>query len=161
MERKFLLLPGCVHVLLERGRAPSDIVPVLAEAILLAQKEEREGLLVVSGLDDPATAASLSDAIEGMKAAGAPPPCKLAFVACMYPQYEVYHFAEHLAPKYGMQAKVFADVAGAKTWLASGELSRSVPLAPERRSTSLFPGTERTASSDAARAWLDSDINRA
>jgi hypothetical protein len=117
VERKFLLLPGCVRVLLERGSAAADIVPVLADAILLAKKKRRDGLLVISGLDDPATAASLPDAIHAMRVAGAPPPFKLAFVALMYPQYEVYHFAERLAPKYGMQAKVFADVVEAKIWL--------------------------------------------
>jgi hypothetical protein len=117
VERKFLLLPGCVRVLLERGSAAADIVPVLADAILLAKKKRRDGLLVISGLDEPATAASLSDAIRAMHAAGAPPPSKLAFVALMYPQYAVYHIAEHLAPRYGMQAKVFADVVEAKMWL--------------------------------------------
>ena len=116
MERKFLLLPGCVRVLLTRGSA-ADIVPVLADAVLLAKKKRRDGLLVVSGVDDPATAASLADAFHAMHAAGAPPPSKLAFVALMYPQFAVYHFAEQLAPKYGMQAKVFADVLDAKIWL--------------------------------------------
>jgi hypothetical protein len=125
VERKFLLLPGCVRVLLERGSEAADTVPILADAILLAKKKRRDGLLVISGLDDPATAASLADALHAMHAAGAPPPSKLAFVALMYPQYEVYHFAEHLAPRYGMQAKVFADVVDAKIWLqATGAGSR-------------------------------------
>lgn len=117
MERKFLLLPGCVRVLLERGSEAADIVPVLADAILLAKKKRRDGLLVISGLDDPATAASLADAFHAMHAAGAPPPSKLAFVALMYPQYAVYHFAEQRAPRYGMQAKVFADAVDARIWL--------------------------------------------
>ncbi len=145
MECKLVLLPGCVRVLLERGSAAADIVPILADAVLLAKKERRDGLLVVSGLDDPATAASLSDAVDAMHAAGAPPPSSLAFVALMYPQYEVYHFAEHLAPKYGMQAKVFADVVDAKIWLGANQR----PPSPGARTAQLepFPGTERTSSS--------------
>jgi hypothetical protein len=121
LERKFLLLPGCVRVSLERGSEAADIVPVLADAILLAKKKRRDGLLVISGLDDPATPASLSDAIDAMHAAGAPPPSKLAFVALMYPQYATYHFAETIAPKYGLQAKVFADVVEAKIWLRADQ----------------------------------------
>lgn len=117
MERKFLLLPGCVRVLLTRESAAADIAPVLADAVLLAKKKRRDGLLVISGVDDPATAASLADAFHAMRAAGAPPPSKLAFVALMYPQFAVYHFAEQLAPQYGMQAKVFTDVLDAKLWL--------------------------------------------
>ena len=72
-----------------------------------------------------------------MHAAGAPPPSKLAFVALMYPQYEVYHFAEHLAPRYGMQAKVFTDVIEAKIWL---QAKQRPPLpVPGQSSTTPFP----------------------
>ena len=137
MEHKFLLLPGCVRVLLERGSAAADTVPVLADAILLAKKKRRDGLLVISGLDDPATAASLADALHAMHAVGAPPPSKLAFVALMYPQYAVYHFAEHLAPRYGMQAKVFTDVVDAKIWLQAKQQPPS-PV-PGQSSTTPFP----------------------
>jgi hypothetical protein len=124
VERKFLLLPGCVRVLLERGSEAADIVPVLADAVLLAKKKRRGGLLVISGLDDPVTAASLADAIHAMHAAGAPPPSRLAFVAMMYPQYAVYHFAEHLAPPYGMEAKVFADAFEARIWLGTERVGK-------------------------------------
>jgi hypothetical protein len=54
----------------------------------------------------------------------------------MYPQYAVYHFAEHLAPKYGMQAKVFTDVLDAKIWLRAAQGQGStvpVPGAPLMR----------------------------
>ena len=122
MERKFLLLPGCVRVLLERGSDAADIVPVLAEAVCLAKKKRRDGILVISGVDDPATAASLSEAIHAMQAAGAPPPSKLAFVAMMYPQFAIYHFAEHLAPRCGMHAKVFVDSFEARMWLGAGTI---------------------------------------
>lgn len=63
----------------------------------------------------------------------APPPSSLAFVALMYPQYAVYHFAEHLAPSYGMQAKVFADVAGAKIWLEKNQRPRAASRVARRK----------------------------
>lgn len=117
MNRRFLLLPGCVMVSLERGQAPEEIVPVLVEAAALARKEGRDALLVVSGFDDPASAPAVSQAIEAIRQAGAPPPSKIAFVAYLYPQYEAYRLAERFAEKHGMQAKVFVSGLEAKAWL--------------------------------------------
>jgi len=119
MERKFQLLPGAVQVLLEGGQAPSDIVPILSEAAILARARHRRDLLVISGLDDPATAEAVSRALDYMHALGAP-PSKIAFVACTLPQYSVYHFAEHYAEKFGIAAKVLVSLRDAKAWLGVG-----------------------------------------
>jgi hypothetical protein len=51
-----------------------------------------------------------------MHALGAP-PSKIAFVACTFPQYSVYHFAEHYAKKFGIAAKVLVSLRDAKAWL--------------------------------------------
>ena len=59
-------------------------------------------------------------AIEQIHALGAP-PFKIAFVACMLPQYSVYHFAERYAQKFGIVAKVLASVRDAKDWLGLRE----------------------------------------
>ena len=117
MERRFRLLPGVVQVSLEHGEAPVDIVPVLSEAAKLARAGQLRDLLVVSGLGDPATSQAVSMAIEEIHGLGAPPPFKIAFVACMLPQYNVYHFAEHYAQRFGIMAKVLVSVRDAKEWL--------------------------------------------
>lgn len=118
MERKFQLLPGIVQVLLEDGKAPEEIVPVLSEAARFARAKRRRDLLVVSGLDDPATAEAVSAAIEKIHALGAPVPFRIAFVAYLLQQYSVYHFAEHYAQQFGIAAKVLVSVRDAKEWLA-------------------------------------------
>jgi len=124
MERKFQLLPGTVQVFLEGGEAPDDIVPVLSDAALIAHTQHLQGLLVVSGLGDPANAAAVSRALEEIHAAGAPPPFKIAFVAYMFPQYSVYHFAEQYAAKFGIDAKVHVSVQDAMNWLGVREETR-------------------------------------
>jgi len=126
VERKFELLPGIVQVCLEHGEAPADIVPVLSDAARLARERQLQDLLVVSGLDDPATAETVSIALEEIHALGAPPPFKIAFVAYMFPQYSVYHFAERYARKFGIAAKVLASVHDAKDWLGLRQDSRAV-----------------------------------
>ena len=120
MKRNFQLLPGVVQVSLEHGKTPVDIVPVLSDAAKLARAKQLQELLVVSGLDDPATPQAVSMAIEEIHALGAP-PFKIAFVACMFPQYSVYHFAERYAQKFGIVAKVLASVHDAKDWLGLRE----------------------------------------
>jgi hypothetical protein len=119
MERKFQVLPGVVQVMLEDGRLAAEIVPILSEAARFAWSSRRD-LLVVSGRDDPATAESVSEALEKMHALGAPPP-KIAFVAYALPQYSVYHFAEQYAQRFGIVAKVLISVRDAKDWLALDE----------------------------------------
>lgn len=117
MERRFQLLPGAVQVSLESGRAPADIVPVLAEAANVARGMRLQSLLIVSGLDDPATAEAVSAALEKIHDFGAAPPFRIAFVACTLPQYAVYHFAEGYAQRFGISAKVLLSVRDAKDWL--------------------------------------------
>jgi hypothetical protein len=117
MKRKFQLLPGVVQVSLDDGETPGDIVPVLSDAAKLARAKRRQDLLVVSGLGDPATSQAVSMAIEEIHALGAPPPFRIAFVACMLPQYNVYHFAERYAQRFGIVAKVLLSVRDAKDWL--------------------------------------------
>jgi hypothetical protein len=117
MERKFRLLPGAVQVSLENGRAAAEIVPVLVDAASLAREKRLQNLLVVSGLDDPASAEAVSMALEEIHALGAPPPFGIAFVACTLPQYSVYHFAERYAQRFGIAAKVLVSVRDAKDWL--------------------------------------------
>ena len=116
MERKFELLPGIVEVLLTNGRAPEDVVPVLLEAAELA-RARRKDLLVVSGLDDPATAEAISAAIQEMHALGTT-PSRIAFVAYALPQYSVYHFAQDYAERFGIAAKVLVSLTDARDWLA-------------------------------------------
>jgi len=120
MERKFLLLSGMVQVSLENGRAPAEIVPVLSDAASFAREMDVRDLLVVSGLDDPATAEAVSAAIEEIHALGEP-PFRIAFVAFTFPQYSVYHFAEGYAAKFGIAAKVLVSVRDAKDWLVPRE----------------------------------------
>ena len=121
MKRKFEVLPGFVQVRLEHGEAPDDIVPILSGAAELARAKRMEPLLVISGYGDLATAAAVSRALEQIHATGAPPPFKIAFVACMLPQYSAYHFAEHYAPRFGIKTKVLVSVRDAKEWLAARE----------------------------------------
>jgi hypothetical protein len=127
MDRKFQLLPGVVQVSLEHGKAPVEIVSVLSDAAKLARAKRLQDLLVVSGLDDPATAKAVSLAIEEIHALGGP-PFKIAFVAYTLPQYSVYHFAERYAERFGIVAKVLVSVPDAKNWLGLREDSRAVAL---------------------------------
>jgi hypothetical protein len=119
MERKFELLPGVVQVLLTNGQAPEDVVPVLLEAAELA-RARRKDLLVVSGLDDPATAEAISAAIQKMHDLGTS-PSRIAFVAYALPQYSVYHFAQDYAERCGIVAKVLVSLNDARDWLGSRE----------------------------------------
>ena len=119
MERRFELLPGLIQVRLEHGKAPEDIVPILSGAAEMARARRVDALLVVSGFADPATATAVSRAIEEIHATGAPPPFKIAFVACMLPQYAAYHFAERYAQRFGITAKVHLSVADAREWLGA------------------------------------------
>lgn len=121
MERNFQLLPGAVQVSLEHGETPVDIVPILAAAAEIARAKRLQHLLVVSGFGDPATAESVSMAIEELHARGAPPPFKIAFVAYTLPRYSAYHFAEHYAQKFGIVARVLVSVRDAKDWLGLRE----------------------------------------
>jgi hypothetical protein len=127
MERKFQLLPGIVQVSLEHGETPIEIVPVLSDAAEIARAKALHALLVVSGFDDPATAEAVCLAIEEIHALGASPPFKIAFVAYTFPQYSVYHFAEHYAEKFGISAKVLVSVRDAKEWLGLSEAIRPLP----------------------------------
>jgi len=116
VERKFQLLQGIVQVSLEHGEMPEDVVPILSEAAKLARSRGRHDLLVVSGVDDPATAEAVSMALEEIHTLGAPTP-RIAFVAYTLSQYSVYHFAQHYAEKFGMVATVLVSVPDAKEWL--------------------------------------------
>jgi hypothetical protein len=121
VERNFQLLPGVVQVVLEHGEEPEDIVPVLSEAALAARTARLENLLVISGVDDPATPEAVSRALDVIGAFGLPGPRKIAFVACMLPQYSAYHFAEGYALKFGIAVKVMVSVQDARAWLAVRE----------------------------------------
>jgi hypothetical protein len=117
MERNFEVLSDVIEVLLERGHAPEDIVPILCEAAHAARREQLHNLLVISGVDDPATPEAVSLALDEIHAAGLPTPPRIAFVACMLPQYAAYHFAEHYAEKLGIAVKVLVSLSDARTWL--------------------------------------------
>jgi hypothetical protein len=106
---------------LEHGKMPEDIVPVLFAAASLARTKQLQDLLVVSGLDDPATAEAVSRAIEEIHALGGSSPFRVAFVAYTYPQYSVYHFAERYAKRFGIIAKVLVSVRDAREWLCLRE----------------------------------------
>lgn len=121
MESKFKLLPGAVQISLEHGRSPAEIVPVLLAAARLAREKRLKDLLVVSGLDDPATAETVSRALEQIHALGAPPPTRIAFVAYTLPQYSVYHFAERYAQRFGIAVKVLVSIRDAMDWLGVRE----------------------------------------
>jgi len=131
MERKFQLLQDVMHVSLEHGEAPADIVPVLSDAARAARARELKALLVVSGFGDPATAEAVCAALEEIHSLGAP-AFKIAFVAYTLPQFSVYHFAEHYAQKFGMTAKVLVSVRDAKDWLGLREDPRQDPRAGQR-----------------------------
>jgi len=129
MERVFQLLPGILRVSLEYGEAPEEIVPVLSEAARLALEKQLHRLLVVSGMDDPATPEAVSEALEEIHALGVPPRFRIAFVAYMLKQYSVYHFAERYAQKFGIAAKVLVSVPDAEQWLGGRAQGREGPQA--------------------------------
>ena len=133
MERRFELLPGLVQVLLEYGATPEDMVPILSGAAELARANRVESLLVVSGYGDLATAAAVSRAIEEIHAIGAPPPFRIAFVACVLPQYAAYHFAERYSRRFGIETKVLLSVRDAKEWLGVRENVHTLKDLPVRR----------------------------
>jgi hypothetical protein len=121
MEKRFQLLPGVMQVSLGQGEEPEEIVPVLSAAAEFAREKCVPHLLVVSGDGDPATAESVSMALEQIHALGAPLPERIAFVAYTLPQYSVYHFAERYAQRFGIAAKVLVSVRDAKDWLGLRE----------------------------------------
>jgi hypothetical protein len=131
MERKFQLLPGMLQVSLENGQAPADIVPVLSEAASFARGKRLQDLLIVSGLDDPATPEAVCVALEEIAALGAP-SFRIAFVASTLSQYSVYHFAERYAQRFGMTVKVLAAVCDAKDWLGAQEGARCLAATTNR-----------------------------
>lgn len=92
-----------------------DIVTVLDKAAAAARAAGQD-LLIISGVDDTSSAGDISRAIDHIDAAGARPR-RIAFVACMLPQYSAYHFAERYAEKYGIAAKVLVSVRDARAWL--------------------------------------------
>lgn len=124
MKRKFRLLPGAVQVSLEHGKTPGEIVAVLIAAAHLARAQNRPDLIVVSGLNDPATPEAVSTALAEIHALGAHPH-RMAFVACTLPQYSVYHFAERYAQRFGIEARVLVSVRDAKDWLGVREEPRT------------------------------------
>jgi hypothetical protein len=115
------LLPGAVHVSLERGEEPEDIVQVLVDAASFARAKALRDLLVVSRIDDPAATAAVSRALDEIHALGAPQPFRIAFVACTLPQYSVYHFVERYADRLGIDAKVLVSLRDAQDWLGQRE----------------------------------------
>jgi len=125
MNRKIQVLPDVVQVHLEHGETPEDIVPVLFDAAALARERQLQNLLVVSGLGDPATAQAVAMALDEMRALGAPPP-RIAFVAYLFTQYSVYHFAERYAEKLGIAAKVHVSLRDAMDWLGVRDDSRAL-----------------------------------
>jgi len=142
MQRRILLLPGIIQVTLDHGEQPEGIVPVLAEAALLARTKRFRQLLVVSGVGDPATPEAVSLALDTMHALGAP-PLNIAFVACTLPQYSVYHFSESYAPRVGIAARVFTSLRDAQDWLTLREGSATQPRGFYRRG--LPAGLQRRA----------------
>lgn len=117
MKRNFLLLTEALRVSLEYGDAPEEIVPVLSDAAVLARRQKLRDLLVISSAFDPATPGAVCAAMEELHALGAPPPFRIAFVACTLPQYSAYRFAEYYAPRFGIVAKVLVSAYEAETWL--------------------------------------------
>jgi hypothetical protein len=126
MDRRVRLVARAVEVSLEDGRAPADIVPVLSDAAVLARELRLQQLLIVSGLDDPASAEAVCMALEEIHAVGAP-PFKIAFVAGTLHQYAVYHFAKRYAQRFGIAAKVLVSIRDAQDWLGVRE-EAPVPL---------------------------------
>lgn len=148
IERKFVLLPGIVQVTLDHGEQPDRIVPLLTEAAILARARKMRQLLVVSGEGDPATPEAVSLALDTMHALGAPPPLKIAFVACTLPQYSVYHFSESYAPRFGIAARVFTSLRDAQDWLTLREGAGTQPQGSARRD--LPARVQRGVQSDSA-----------
>src|ERR1051326_1992414 len=112
MEHTFELLTGTLQVSIDHGEQPEEIVQVLSTAARLARARDLQSLLFISGVDDPVTPLSVSVAIEEIHALGAPPPFRIAFVACMLPQYKAYHFAEGYARRFGILTKALASKIG-------------------------------------------------
>jgi hypothetical protein len=117
VKRNFRLLSDAVRVSLERGELPAEIVPVLTDAARLAREKKLRDLLVISGVDDPASPGAVCEAMDELHRLGAPPPFRIAFVACLLPQYSAYHFAERYAEKFGIAAKVLVSIYDAENWL--------------------------------------------
>ena len=130
MEYKVQLLAGIVRVSLEHGEDPKEIIPVLSSAAEIARAKQLKNLLVISGLDDPASTKTVSMALEEIYALGLPSPFKIAFVAYTLPQYSIYHFAESYAEKLGIVAKVLVSVPDAVEWLASVPQAAARQVAP-------------------------------
>lgn len=138
MERRFQLLDGAVQVNLEHGDEPEDIVPVLSEAFALASASECRALLVVSGVADPATPETVSEALEALHAAGAPREFRIAFVAYAFPQYSTYRFAERYAQRFGIVTNVVVSIRDAKEWLGLETAGRAPALVPAPSGTSRY-----------------------
>ena len=121
MDCKIQLRAGIVRVSLENGERPEDIIPVLSSAAEIARAKQLQNLLVVSGLGDPASAETVSTALEQIHALGVPLPFRIAFVAFTLPQYGIYHFAEGYAQRFGIAAKVLVSLRDAEEWLGVRE----------------------------------------
>jgi len=128
MERTFGLLTGTLQVSIDHGEEPVEIVRVLSDAAKLARERDLQSLLVISGVDDPVTPTAVSVAIEEIHALGAPPPFRIAFVACMLPQYSAYHYAERYAQRFGILTKVLVSTRDAKSWLGLREDAQATAL---------------------------------
>ena len=100
---------------------------MLSEAASLARAKNLSNLLVISGLDDPATPGAVCAAMEELHALGAPPPFRIAFVANLLPQYRAYHFAERYAQRFRIVAKVLVTARDAERWLGLREDTRVAP----------------------------------
>lgn len=128
MEPRFEFSQGALQVTLERGAQPREVVPVMVLAAGTAHDQDLDALIVISGLGDPADATAVCEALDEMVAGSAPPPSRIAFVACTYPQYSVYHFAEGYAARLGFVAKVTVSVREAREWLnLKARPARDVP----------------------------------
>ena len=104
-------------------------MPVLREAARLAREKELHSLLVVSGLDDPATPGAVCAAMEELHALGAPPPFRIAFVAALLPPYSAYRAAERCAARFGIAARVLVSLRDAEHWLGLREAANE-PMRP-------------------------------
>ena len=123
MKCKIQVLAGAVRVSLENGERPEDIIPVLLSAAETARATQLQNLLVVSGFGDPASAETVSSALEQIHALGVPSPFKIAFVAVTLPQYSIYHFAERYAQRFGIAVRVLVSARDANEWLGVREPS--------------------------------------
>jgi len=129
MQRTFGLLTGTLQVSIDYVEEPAEIVRVLSDAARLARERDLQSLLVISGADDPVTPTAVSVAIEEIYALGAPPPFRIAFVACMLPQYSAYHCAERYAQRFGILTKALVSIRDAKSWLGLREDAQATVLA--------------------------------